>query len=811
MVAQQVPRAIPLTDPNGNPPPRAIPVEPSRPVAPAPKAADPGDDLYDFAMIAYSQKDYVAATKPFQDYVKSYPAGHRAAEAWFLLGQCYLKTEQFSEANRAYSQVITHFPHSEVAGGAAFRMAEMAFTNKDFTAAAQLFDTSERLAVTSEIKVVAMYNKALSYRGGGNKAKALATYKTLAALPPPNAYRDVALQEVATSELDAGKLGAAREAFQQIISTSKDDALRGNAMVYVGDIERQEGNPDAAIKAYTQALDNKSLSADIRGRAVMGLVEAAYAKGDYTTVVDTYTRNSTVLPPADLRPKLLLLVGMAHKQLKQYRQAVSLFLMLEKNYPDSPEAFQGAYQNLLCFSQLSDKDLPQFTTHFEEKYGENHANHEYIIMSHLIRADWYFSKGDYKNAAEAYSTIDLKKVPQNIRASAAYQKGFAEAESKKYPEAIASLTFFITEYPKDANIPIAIAQRGLCHTANRAFDRALADFDRIIKEFPNSPAVEMAYEQEGLIKAETRDSVGMITAFEALLKKFPNGAAAAKANFYIGRGYVDLHTEDAIRKAIAPLRRAIELDPKYRDKAYPYLLVCYSSLKDLDNLTKAVDAWLAANPQAQIDPLVLKYLALVYFQRGNYKASIPYFRMQTTPGSPETTPASVWNLLGIALVETGQYKEGLEALENYLTQAKAQSLGTDSRALFYKGRALLALKDLPAANKVVTEALQGERQGKLHGQLSLLEGDINQAMGDELEAKGDHAGAVEKWKLAAGNYVVVSQTFVDPELTPAALEKLIEILEKMGDHLKADSFRSQLQSKYPDYKSKDSKTKEKSK
>jgi hypothetical protein len=43
---------------------------------------------------------------------------------------------------------------------------------------------------------------------------------------------------------------------------------------------------------------------------------------------------------------------------------------------------------------------------------------------------------------------------------------------------------------------------------------------------------------------------------------------------------------------------------------------------------------------------------------------------------------------------------------------------------------------------------------------------------------------------------------VDPAITPEALDKSAEILEKLGEKDKAESLRKMLGSKYPNYKKK---------
>jgi len=50
----------------------------------------------------------------------------------------------------------------------------------------------------------------------------------------------------------------------------------------------------------------------------------------------------------------------------------------------------------------------------------------------------------------------------------------------------------------------------------------------------------------------------------------------------------------------------------------------------------------------------------------------------------------------------------------------------------------------------------------------------------------------------------VSQIFVHPQITPQALDKAADVLEKLGEKQKADSLRKMLAHDYPKYKSKDS-------
>lgn len=806
-MAQQVPRAVPV-DETPNPVPRAVPVESGdlqiRRVTPADpnRPKGPDEDLYDYAILAYTQKDYEIALKPFSDYVRLYPLGRHAAESWFRLGECYLWTNHFEDAERCYAQLLKTFPRSESAASGAYRLGALAYNNKDFAKSAQFFEACEKATTVPAIRTAALNNKALAYKLGNFKVKALAAYKALAEIKTDNPFRETGLIEVATALLDSGKKEGALAAFAEVIALTKEGATLGDALIKSGLIQNELGKTDAAYKNFKHALELKELTLEKRGVAVFGMIEAAYVKGDYEGVIDTYTRNATLLPPDDLRAKMLLYVGLAQKQRKSYRQAVSVFLMIEKNHPDAPEAFEAGYQKLLCFFQLEDKDFPKFTEDFEATYRADHKNHEYLTMARLLRGDWYFTKQEYKKAAEAFNGLDMKKLPENIRADAAFHKGFAETESGNHNDAIVSLTTFINDYPKDANIPAALAQRGICRKAMSDFPKALDDFNRTVKDFPDNPAAEMAYYQIGLIKSETRDAQGVIDSFETLLNKFPKSLAAAEVNYRIGRGYFELKTKPAYVKAIEPLHKAIALDAKtWLDKASQLLISCQYLHEDLEGLSKEVDAYINAKNTASISPSVLQYLGRKYFDRGDFRSAARYLHRASTPEDAQNTEAVVWNYLGMAELENKAYQASINALDNYLAQSP-EGAG-HPKALYTKGRALLGLNDFAGAEACAVGGLQKMKEGKLHYQLVMLQGDIALAHGDALSAGGDEAGAMKLWKQASSSHMLVSQFFVDAEITPDALAKAIKTLEKLGEREKAATLRRQLEKEYPKYKLKE--------
>jgi len=162
MAQKAPPRAIPVEDPPPAALPKAVPVEDPNALpktAPVPPRAEavvedtgpkgPDQDLYDYAMLAFGQKDYSIASQSFGKYLQSYPQGRMVPQAMFRLGECYRREGRSDEFQRCYREVEDRFPKSEVAPNAAYRLGEQGRAlQADMARLARAGDTKAALATS---------------------------------------------------------------------------------------------------------------------------------------------------------------------------------------------------------------------------------------------------------------------------------------------------------------------------------------------------------------------------------------------------------------------------------------------------------------------------------------------------------------------------------------------------------------------------------------------------------------------------------------------------------------------------------------
>ncbi len=806
-LAQQTPpRALPVED---DPPvPKAIPVGPSPRAQPVPeglplpgtpqRTKGPDDDMFDFATLAFERQEWAMAVQGYGKYLQNFPAGRQVPDALFRIGESYMKQNQLKQAAEYYEQVVTRYPASEGAPSAAYRLGAMRFNESKFVEAARHFDFCEGHTKNAQVRLASAYNKSRAYEMARDKTNQIAALNTVIAVRTDNPYRETALLTLGSLYLAQDKKDEALPIFEDLVNSSKDRTIVAEAAIRAAVLFAELKKPDESIMMFEKSLRMPETTEQNRSIALVGIIQALYAKGDYDGVLDYYNKNSQVLPPGSSRAKMLLLVGHAYRSRKSYARAVEVYLMLEQYHPDTAEAFEAGYWKLYSFYLLNDKDLGEFATAFIARYSQVHTGHEYLSLARLIRADFYFNKSDFTQAALSYNEVQIDKLPEKLRPGTLFNMGWAQGEAGRHQEAVGTFTRFINEFPAHEFIAKAYARRGLANRDARDLPKAKADFEHVTKEFPKSDACEMAWLHLGFIAMEQKDAKATVLAFETLLKKFPTTTASAQAWYGIGRGNFDQKIYD---KAVQALRRSIELDSKgYLEKSSQLIILCDYARQNADDLAKSIDSYLASKPGGQVSPNILKWLGLKLYSGDDFKRAARYLELGVTPQAPENTEPVVWNYLAMAQLQNRQFDASLQAIDNFLKSAPDPA--TNARAQLTKGRALLGKGDFDTADKVAQEALQVVKDGKLQAELLILEGDVYAAQGDKLAAEGQQPAAVTKWQDAAAKYVVPSQFYDDPEVTPDALYKAAQALLKAGEEAKSKQMMQQLQQRYPKYQPK---------
>ena len=782
--AQNVAPARPVQETPPGPAP--VPVAPARPVEEAAAAGgqdggfltpDPANDLFKFAGELFARNEFGLALTRYDEFLRANPNHPMARQALYQMGECLRRLDRNDEAEQVFALIVDRYKKGELVDMAAYRAAALAYNRRDYRSAVPYFKVCRLLAQDPKLKLDATFRAARSLQNGGEPRQAAPLFREVIQAPEPNPFKEPSSLALARQLLDEGKKEESLALFLDLAGTAKDPAVRAESLVRAGLMESDLGRHADAEKHYAEIFNLPSAEA-WKPVAQFGLIRSRYQRKDHEGVVAAY--NIGVFQLSDeMRAQMFLMTGHSYQRLGKLPEAIKVYGILENFYQGKPEGSEAGYRRLECLYQSEDVNLPAFVDHFIATEKAAGRDHVFLDRALLLKAEILYARNNPVEAAAAYAAIRTQNLPEKQRATALYKRGWAESEAARRPQAIDAFTRFIAEAPQDPRVPMAMAQRGEMYALNGAVQMAVQDFLTIIEKYPDSQAVEFAYQRAAELHGSQNDIQAMIKLYNGLLEKFPETKAAPDAHYALGRGYYQIKD---YAKAAEHLRKARDLDPKLygRSAGSRLVLACYG-LKDAAMLRVELDAFLKVAKAGELPPQVPAWLGVSLYEQGDPAAADDYLTMAANEQDPKATEPVIRKFLAKARLDAGRFAAAVRAADNYL--ATVEQAASRASGLLDKGRAQLGLQAYDAADTTAAEGQQLIRQGKTNAWLGLLRGDI--------------ASAREQWDEAIKHYVVPSQTMVDPEITPLALYRTSQALQKSGRRDEAKKYRAELEQRFP--------------
>ena len=377
-------------------------------------------------------------------------------------------------------------------------------------------------------------------------------------------------------------------------------------------------------------------------------------------------------------------------------------------------------------------------------------------------------------------TLPLKIPPSipSYLSDVLFKLGWCYMQTGQPGKAITALTSFLQGYPVNTKAPTALAQRAVAYQETKDLNSALKDFDQLLTDYPKAKERELALERKALILGEQQDNDGMAATFKQLIKEYPRSAAAAQAYYWIG--FAAYSAKD-YKACIPPLETARKLDKdQFFERATARIIAAYYTVGDRDSLAAEVDLYTRSKPKDKVQPEVLRWLGSSYLASKDY-ASAEKYLIQLS--SRDEVTADDWLNLGSAQLGGRKYADSIVSIQKYLdAQGDAAS---QAKGLLVLGEAQLDSGKLEDAQISADKACSLQPEGLLNAQGRMLSGDI-QVVRSNFEA-------------AAKIFQSIAVIIDDPQVTPEALEKAYDCLNRMGNATDAGKVLNQLQTKYPEY------------
>src|SRR5947207_4967096 len=431
----EVRRARPIDEP---PVARAIPFEePPAPVtrrstdefseSGARESEAPDRRQLDYANALFTRKLYDLAIPEYQKYLDDYSCRFGQANAYFSLGECYRNLNRPSSARTNFQKVLSDFGDGEFAGPAAYALAEMAFKEKDYSAALPLFHRSAAKSKESAVALSARYFEARCLEVLGRKEEACDIYLEVAEAGNPNPYREDARWTAASILIARGRKIDALKQYEALSNETQKPALKAESAVRGGMIaldlvQADKGKIDKAMveRATTLLQRGRNLSEAGKFRAIaqVGLRRLQYQAGQYAQLLADYKKEQRNLPEA-AQAEVLLLAANSERQLGHAKEAEQLYRQLIAKFPDREEAKDAAYQRLI---NVYNADPSALLTEAEQFLATSPTG-ERADQPKLLKAEALYKQQNYSAAVSIYGELRASQLSSKLRAESAYKLG----------------------------------------------------------------------------------------------------------------------------------------------------------------------------------------------------------------------------------------------------------------------------------------------------------------------------------------------------------------------------------------------------
>jgi TolA-binding protein len=777
-----VPRALPA-DESVDRVLRALKEDSSQPSKPEGEAA--AERQLDYANGLFTRKLYDLAAPEYQKYLDDYPGRAGRANAYFSLAECYRNLSRASSARTNFQKVLNDYADSEFAGPAAYALAEMAFTQKDYAAALPLFHRSAGKSKESAVALSAHYFEARCLEALGRKEEAANIYVEVAEGGNPNPYREDARWTAATILAGRGRKIDALKQYEALANEAQKPALKAESAVRGGMIalelvQADKGKIDKAMADRAAALLQKGRTLPEAGKfraiAQVGFRRLQYQTGQYAQLVADYKKELERLPDA-AQAEVLLLAANSERQLGHSKEAEALYRRIIANYPDREEAKDAAYERLI---NVYNSDPSVLISAVDEFLATNPTS-ERGDQAKLLKAEALYKQQNCAEAVPLYEELRASQLSAKLRAEAAYKLGLCHSQAKNIPGVIEAFTYYVQTFPEDPQVPAALAQRALAYEHDKNYTAAVTDLNAILTKYPKAHEREAALQLKALILGQQENSKGMVETFRQLLREFPKSSVAAQAQYYIGKAAFE--SKD-YKTALSALNAARQLNKdEYYNLASLRMMLCQFYLKDRTALTKEVNNFMATSPNVNVPPEVLEWLGIGYYNEKNFQAAEKYLSALRRSDNPGNVKPDFLFYLGDTATKLKNLPEAEDAFGKYLQTAKDPA--GKAKVLLALGAVKISAHKPDEAQKIAEEIMALQPEGRVNAEARLLAGEV------QLERRNfDDAGKAFKG---------VALLYDDPAITPRALDKAALAYRQAGNTEEADRLSHELHERYPNY------------
>ena len=738
-------------------------------------AQEAGQDSTEFADRLFQRGYHEMAAEAYRAYLDEFPEGSQVKTALERLGESEYSLGRHKSALATFDKLLAIGCDDPVRVRVLARRGELLYRLKRYDEAASVLAPLSAKDTPPDIRGPVLYYLGLVHNETGANAEARNTLRTLVNELGDSPYAPYARYRLALIYLALGQLEPAANEFTAVADSAIEDSFRKDSRFRAAETYDKIGYYEAALTAY-ECLEKDFPNSEYSARAALGLTWALYHAGRYAEASQQAATYLAAHPDSGNDVPMRYLQANSLQQQKQYEPALKIYQDIRASHPDS-EFSARALCKIGWNHFLSGKTAEAKTAirTFLDTYRDSPLRGE----AAFLRGSILVSEKKWEEAYEEFRLVAEKYADSEFGAEALYKAGECLAQLDRMDEAGGVFEAFVKKYPENP-----LAREALLRTANAkffsaSFDEAIAKYEQALSQATDPRAEEetlynmaLTYHNMGKFK-ESADT------FAKVLERFPAGSHTAEAQLRIG----DYHLYDADDpvKSMEHHQAALDAAPDgpYAGPAVKALALARYKTNDHDGATELFVRLMKEHPSVALNEAAYAWVGERLVAQERWADAALAFRslLKAVPSYPN--PERVRFRIAECVESEGNAKDAISLYEAVVTAAPGSAAAIEAK---YRMARLHEAEGQTDQAFSLYEEVANTNTGETAAQARFR-------LGELYEAKQDY-------KAAARNFMLVGIWFLHEELSPEALWRAGQCMEKSeGDALRA--YRDVV-TEYPD-------------
>ncbi|WP_169577931.1 tetratricopeptide repeat protein [Salisaeta longa] len=684
--------------------------------------------------------------------------GEAKMRAYFFLAEAYNQLRQPQNARVYYDRVLAQGPSSDYHRPALVGMGWNAHFQGQHAQAAQYFMRAAA-GHTDARAARATYQAAVNYELAGQAQEALQAFQTVVRQWPQHRLVSQARYEVGYLQYKQGNYAAAARALQQVVEAPGETAPTGEALYLLGNALVAQGQLDAALKRYNQAIARNAAPDSLREEIRFHKAWTLYQNGRYAEAAPAFVSVAQTAPRSQQRREdALFWSAESFFQTEQYRRALEQANQYLQQYPNGRHATAAYY--VLAWTYFKQgryrEAIPAFQAFLNRQPPTGKV--PYVQDARLRLGDSHYALKQYDAAMQAY---------QKVRGAggdyAQYQIGQAHYFADQPQEAIAAFRTLVQQYPQSPWRPEALYRIGQIQFEQSSYQEAIAVYRRLIEAYPQSQRAALAQYGIGDAHFNAGRMQQAVQAYRAVLNRYPQSDVVVDAASSMQYAYIATNQENQMQTVIDSFATANPQSDLVARLRFQQAVATYQSGNTQEAL-REFQQFVRTSSNERLVPAAYYYLGIINADRGAEDVAINYLNQLITsyPESDRRTEAGL--RLGDIYLANAQYEEAMRAYRAAAEAARANA-ELKGQARYGEAVALLQLGRIDDAEALLQDVVGSAGGGPLAASARL-------GLGRVYEAQGRTEAALQAYRRVANG----TQTEAGAE----ALYRLRRLLRAQG-------------------------------